>query len=143
MIKYSVKISIRKTRSILTIKALFMALFSDVDWKWVNKSKSVYWLIYEDTMPVGFASAYMLARENMAYFTLAGVVKNCRGKGYQKKLINARIRWAKRQKATHAITYTSTDNVGSFESLQTCGFRLYAPECKWVGDDVLYWIKKL
>lgn len=137
------KISVKQTKNTVAIKALFMAIFFGVKWSWVSKARTVYWLIYENAMPVGFASARILQRENIAYFTLSGIVKKCRGRGYQKKLIQARIRWARRQRVTHAITYTATDNIGSFSNLQNCGFKLYIPENKWVGDDVLYWIKKL
>lgn len=124
------------------IKALFKAIFFLEEWD--LPKKAVNWVLYDsDNMPVGFCSAYKLAYENAGFFALSGILPMYRGKGYHKKLIRVRIQWAKRNGYDYAITYTEKNNDKSFENLQDCGFKLYIPENKWVGDDFLYWRKQL
>ena len=99
-----------------------------------------FWIAYEKGLPVGFASVRPL--DNcIVYFNRAGLLEEARGKGLHIRLIERRLRWSRQHGFACAITYT-VDNPQSYSNLQKKGFRLYSPECKYVGD-VLYWIKYL
>lgn len=80
----------------------------------------------------------------VAFLSRAGVLPEYRGQGIQKRLIRARVAWAKRSnQATHAITYTNYYNPASSNALIAAGFKLYVPSPLYVGDDFLYWRKAL
>lgn len=80
---------------------------------------------------------------DVVFLCNAGVQKEARKKGLQKRLIRARCNWARRNGYTYARTYTVTENVASSRALISCGFRPYWPCVRWVGDSVIYWQRKL
>lgn len=84
-----------------------------------------------------------LFTQGICIFVRAWVDKRYRGKGIQKKLINVRIKAAKRYDCHTAITYTTPDNYGSMNNLISRGFRLYAPEYQYGGKEMIYFIKYL
>ena len=73
---------------------------------------------------VGYASARDSKRyPGWVYLSRCAVHPDFRGHGLQKRLIRARVRWAKR------TTYTYTlDNPASGNALMACGFRLFQPD---------------
>lgn len=94
---------------------------------------------------VGFAGARLVAGDKQTCFLeRAGVHPIAQGKGLQRRLIRARLTWAKRQGCSCAITYCTADNVWSANNLWASGFRMYHPEWAWVGrQDILYFTKPL
>lgn len=81
-----------------------------------------------------------------AFLSRAGVLEVARGAGLQRRLINARVRHARRDpQCTHVMTYTAIYNAASANSLIGAGFRLYRPETGdlWMGADWNYWRKAI
>ena len=58
----------------------------------------------------------------------AGVVKDARGRGLQKRLIRTRVAYAKRNRIPRCYTYVWVANYASMRSLIDCGFRPYTYE---------------
>jgi len=91
--------------------------------------------------------AYASARPSVQYdrvtfFDRAGVARYARGRGLQRALIRARLRWAKAGGYTHAVTYTMGENLTSSNNLIATGWRLYRPRLAWAGrSGVLYWLR--
>lgn len=127
---------IKKVRNQDACKALHKVILPDDSWE-VTKNEQ-YWLVYdEENFPVGFCSCHGLTSEKgVVFLSRAGLLKCARGNGLQKKMIQTRCRWAKRNGFHTAITYTVRDNAASFYNLQRCGFTLYLPENYWAGEDV-------
>lgn len=106
-------------------------------------AETAWWLAEKGGVPVAFAGARYLESDNLVYFVRAGVLRTHRGHGLQRRLIDVRTRWARTRGADGAITYTVQSNYASANNLIAQGFRLYWPECAWVGYEVLYWMRKL
>lgn len=113
--------------------------------------KTGVWWVGRD--PAGIAVCYAGAKEHRVadekalVMTHAGVIERERGKGLQKKLIDARIRYARKVDLAEVWTYTHRDNYPSSNSLIACGFQLWRPAL-WHGappedSKFLYWRKKV
>lgn len=138
------KYKVRKTNDLTSMLALHL-LCMPYDKFSPHKDES-HWIAYDETWtPVAFASAKFRKRENYVYFTRAGVLPCAQGQGLQKRLIKARLNWAKKIGADTAYTYTILKNYPSMLNLIKCGFKFWLPpkEAKWVGDDVHYFIYDL
>lgn len=99
-----------------------------------------YWLVYDSGEPVGFASIRPIVQDpDVAFLNRAGLLHGYYGKGLHKKLIKARLSWAKKNGYFRIITYTTRENFLSYHNLQKCGFFLYEPGYRYVGKDFLYW----
>lgn len=104
------------------------------------KSNRDWWVVLNDRGSI-IAYCGSIYSEGICIFNRAWVRKQYRGKGLHKKMIQTRLRAAKR-KAGVAITYTITTNFASANNLISCGFKLYEPVYKY-GGDALYFIKYL
>lgn len=105
--------------------------------------KGWWWILYDGQYPVAFCGMYPSSTwGNTGYLCRAGVLKNWRGKGLQKRLIRVRERKARKLGWTHLVTDTY-DNPASANSLIGCGYRSYLPRNPWGADGVAYWIKRL
>lgn len=91
----------------------------------------------------GIRPCKLTCNAGMALLTRAGVRSNYRGKGFQKRLIRARVGWAKRQGYEEVITYVMRGNNPSANALISCGFRLYEPASDYAGEKALYFRKRL
>jgi GNAT superfamily N-acetyltransferase len=112
------------------------------DATYTNK-KAWYWLGYHLQTPVAFCIlAPSLQWKDCVYLARAGVIKEFRGQGLQKKMIQIRERWARKQGYEWAVTDT-TENPASSNSLISTGYRLYEPSAPWGLAKALYWRKKL
>jgi len=101
-------------------------------WWWIARDKT-------NGSPVGYAGLrYLTKPDDCAYFCRAGVIASHRGQGLQKRLIRARVAYARRQGWSGVLTYTSADNYPSANSLVSQGFRLYSPSFAWSGREMLY-----
>ena len=102
-----------------------------------------WWVAYDGTEPVGFASLYASNRwSDAGYLSRAGVTRSHRGRGLQKRLIRVRERRARDLGWRWLITDT-WNNPPSQNSLIACGYRTFTPSKPWAGDGVTYWRKKL
>lgn len=105
--------------------------------------KHQWWVIREAGITMGYAGAAFISRLNYVYLSRAGVLPEFRGRGLHKRLLDARVKWAKKQGADAIITYTVADNARSANTLISRGFKWYVPEDAWAGRGVVYWIKEL
>ena len=103
---------------------------------------AAWWLAWYGDDAIGFAGARRYDYTDAAFFVAAGVLSTFRGHGLHKRLIRARIAWAKRVGSNRVVTYTVLDNVASANALIRAGFRRTA-NWDYVGSDVDYWERAL
>ena len=103
-----------------------------------------WWIAYaEDGKPVGFAGIVRSTRwTDTGYLCRAGVMDGFTGHGLQKRLIDARLRQARKLGWNWCITDT-TDNPASSNSLIACGFKMYTPSNPWSFKNACYWKYKV
>jgi GNAT superfamily N-acetyltransferase len=116
-------------------RALFRQAFP-VD-HWVGDHHA-FWVLWDGPTPAGFCSAVHLVRDNTVFLSSAGVFAPYQGRGLQRRLIQARLRWARRLGATTAVTYVRHSNPVSLVNLLRTGFQIYSPQVNWAGRDVWY-----
>lgn len=105
--------------------------------------EGVWWVALHRARPVAFACLSPSQQiPDGIYLSRCGVLPAARGNGIQRRLIRARLAWAKRQGYKWAVSDT-TDNVPSANSLIACGFRLYEPAVPYSYARALYWKKRL
>jgi GNAT superfamily N-acetyltransferase len=90
-----------------------------------------------------FAAAKLLEEEGLLYLYRAGVLPKARGRGLQKRMIRARLRWGRANECAQAVTFTTNWNTVSMRNLIRCGFLPYTPSFKWAGEGVVYWARDL
>jgi GNAT superfamily N-acetyltransferase len=113
---------------------------------WTPGEDAALFVVRDDAERVcAYASARPSVQyDRVVYLDRAGVAPVARGRGLQRRLIRARLAWARAQGATHAVTYTLPFNVVSSNNLIKTGFRMYDPKRPWAGrDGALYWIKSV
>ena len=110
----------------------------------LRMSSGKWWIaIDEHGVPQGFASVHGGQQfSDCAYLSRAGVMPEAWGKGLQRRLIRARVAYARKAGFRWAITDT-TCNPRSANNLIACGFRTWAPHNPWALDYSTYWSKKL
>lgn len=133
-------IKIKKTDNVDLVRALFKIIMPSDEYD----DNDAHWVAWDtDTWtPVGFATAKYYKDSNVVYMTSAGVLPLANGYGIQRKLIRARIAWAKRIGASLIHTYTLPKNYPSMINLLKCGFKFYIPEKEhhFGGKDSHYYI---
>jgi GNAT superfamily N-acetyltransferase len=135
---------LKKVKTNEVPRALHKAIFGSSA-EWDERKNSQYWVMYDENKdPVGFCSCYGLQTDRDTIFlSRAGLLPSAQGKGLGRKLIEARLKWGKRNGYKYAITYTNNENAQSFANLQKCGFALYVPEVKYAGNGFLYFYAEL
>jgi GNAT superfamily N-acetyltransferase len=103
------------------------------------KSNRDWWVITSGNVIIAYCGCAFT--EGLCIFVRAWVHKDYRGQGLQKKMIRLRIKSA--YDCHIAITYTTTDNCPSANSLISQGFKLYTPEYAYGGREMLYFQKEL
>lgn len=99
-----------------------------------------WWLANDHTGgSVAFGGLRVSKVERSAYLCRAGVHPKVRGAGLQTKLIQARIKWARKEGLQSLITDTVHGNFYSANNLINLGFRMYNPAAPWANDDSSYW----
>lgn len=95
------------------------------DISFYNTQNYHWWVIRDGNKPVAYAALRVEKKgdHRIAHFTRCGVLPEARGRGYQAKLIQARLSWCRRQNIRLVKTYTSHDNVKSANNLRAAGFR--------------------
>jgi GNAT superfamily N-acetyltransferase len=131
-----VKYRIRQTDDLDLIIDLDRQIFpTDAKLQGPHFTDSEWWVVRDSFgEPVAFAGLYtpawLLGVENVPDGVLvrSGVLKDHRGAGLQRRLIRARLAYARSVGCPLATTYTSTQNVASMRALISCGFRPYRYE---------------
>lgn len=133
--------SIRQTRDLVTLRKLEAKVMPEdlpVD------SDHTFWLVRDgDGLPVGFCSAVYRPQLDYVFLSRAAIDPSVQGHGLQRRMIRARVAWARAQGASRVITYTLLKNYASMVNLLREGFRFYHPDHKYVGDGVHYLMKDL
>jgi GNAT superfamily N-acetyltransferase len=128
--------SLRRTEELDEVRELHtLAMPEDA---WVGDDHTFWIARDESKKPVGFCSAIYRPESGYVFLSRAAVAKSAQGHGLQRRMIRARVAWARKQGATEVITYTLLKNYESFLNLLKCGFRFYKPENPWVGTSVHY-----
>lgn len=109
----------------------------------LNPLHGYWWIAYCGDTAVGFAALTpSMQWSDTGYLCRAGVVELFQGQGIQKKLIRARMRYAKKLGWQYLISDTH-QNPASSNSLISCGFKLYEPQAPWSFRDALYWKRQI
>lgn len=133
--------SLRQTDDVDEVRELHSLAMPDDHWVGDDHT---FWIARDaDGKPVGFCSAIHRPERGYVFLSRAAVAAGARGARLQRRMIRARVTWARKQGASEVITYTLLKNYESFVNLLKCGFRFYKPEDAWVGHDVHYLILKL
>jgi GNAT superfamily N-acetyltransferase len=103
-----------------------------------------WWIAYaEDGKPVAFAGLVRSIKwTDTGYLCRAGVLDGYTGHGLQKRLIQARVKQARKLGWNWCITDT-TNNPASANSLINAGFKIYTPANKWSFRNAIYWKYKV
>lgn len=106
-----------------------------------------YWRLVPDSMEgaLGLCSAVYRPDKGYAYLSYAVVHPIVQSAGLQRRMIRHRLRWAERQGAIFATTYTFLHNYPSIANLLKCGFRFAEKPLGWTGvaGDVHYFERQL
>lgn len=138
-------VKLKRTKDEVQVFALHRKCFPDDYWD-NHENETAYWLAMDGDTPVGFASCRIVKDddgESMGYLTRAGVLKCAQGQGLQRRFLDKRCAYLKKQGCSIAITYTVKDNYPSITNLIRCGFRFYEPFVSWAGEEVFYFKKEL
>ena len=128
-------------RNLATIRYLDRVCFQG-DSPFPVYEDTILWVGYDDGIPVCFA-ALAWAYESTGFLSRAGVLPQYSGQGLHRRMINLRIRAAKKLGWKSLITYTHRHNAKSLNNLTHCGFKGYQPQQDWGGDDAVYVWKEL
>ena len=131
-------VTVERTEKLDLVAAMDWFLFPADDHYPVQIAQ--WWLAYRDGYLAGYCGARMIGDD--AYLCRAGVLNGHRGHGIQRKLIAARVRWARRHGAARVISDTAPWNVSSSNNLIRCGFTTYAPQEEW-REVAIYWERAL
>lgn len=82
-----------------------------------------FWVATEGEDIAGMCSALYLDDRKLVYLSRAAVAIKFRGRGLQRKMIRARVKWGMEQGAMVAWTYTMLRNHSSITNLIKEGFR--------------------
>lgn len=93
------------------------------------------WVALDGDDAIGYAVAE--TRDGAAYLDRYGVLPSHAGRGIGKRLVRAWLRWARRNGADYAWTYTVEANAQSINALVGCGFRAWRPE--WARHGYCVW----
>lgn len=129
-------IRVNRCKDLTLIKTLAQQVFdaSDIPTK-LDQSK--WFIAWEKGVPLGFAGITFWGN-GKAFLSLAGVLPEHRGRGIQKRLIMARIAYAKKWGVHQVVTYTVVNNPESQRSLIKCGLLPYTPKTFFAGKKVIY-----
>lgn len=112
--------------------------------------RGYWWLVWDDAFPpsakappIAFCGlTHAINTQGSGYLKRAGVLKDFRGQGLQRKLITVRERKARTLGLNVMLTDT-TENPPSANSLIRAGYKLFEPNHRWAFQNSLYWRKDL
>lgn len=126
------------------IKRLDKILFSGD--KRIDLKGNYVWIIRDQGKAVaygGMRPCQMKDNEGLVLLTRVGVLPEYQGKGFQKKLIRARVRKAASEGYKEVVVYVRWWNAASINALVGCGFKAYQPAVAYAGTNVVYLKKQL
>jgi L-2,4-diaminobutyric acid acetyltransferase len=136
------RFTIHKSQNVAAVEALDQHCFPCDDP--YPTAGATWWLAKNESgETVGFAGAKYWKPDNAVFLCRAGVHESARGHGLQKRMIAARIKWARSTGARLVYTYTLPNNCASSNSLIKAGFVTFEPSYQWGGPGSVYWMKKL
>lgn len=112
----------------------------------ITTAEALWWVVWCGRRPVGYGGLRPCREAHnrgMGFLCRAGVIREHRGRGLQKRLIVARERVARRMGLKRLVTYCVPYNAASINSLISCGYRVYCPGTKWGGAGAIYFGKNL
>jgi GNAT superfamily N-acetyltransferase len=112
-----------------------------LDPEYVKDKGSYWWLVKKGTEFVGFAGLRDYSC-GVGYLVRCGILPSARGNGLQRRLIRARVRFAKSAGFKRLVS----DTCGVPESsnnLYRAGFTMFTPERAWALPASVYWEKYL
>lgn len=102
-----------------------------------------YWIGCWNNTPIAFCIlAPSLQWSDCVYLARAGVLREFRGRGLQKRMITIRETLARKKGYVWSVSDT-TENPASSNSLIAKGYKVYEPANPWGFKYSLYWRKKL
>jgi GNAT superfamily N-acetyltransferase len=135
------KTYLRRTRRLDIIRALGSIIFHGDYLEY--HSEVVWWLLWVDGDPAGFCGIRPTKTwPGSWYMPAAGLLPHARGRGLQRRMIRARVQYAKRHGGVDVVTYTLS-NPPSVKNLVRCGFLPYVPSSHWAGSWAIYWIRTI
>ena len=88
-----------------------------------------YWIATDESgHVVGICSCVFWEDIQVVYLSRAAVIKRAQGYGLQRRMIRARVNWARQQGARFICTYCARKNYASMVSLLKSGFRFHVPK---------------
>lgn len=126
------EIKIKRTNDAVEVKNV-VRLLSSENIDSVDYSEDILWVVKRGSKSIGMCSLKPLPAEDSVFFSFSFIDPEHRGKGLQRKLIRARLEWARRHGYACALTYTWENNYPSMSNLIKCGFRFYTPHTKYAG----------
>lgn len=100
-----------------------------------KKDDCFWWITYVNDKPVAFAGLRP-QDDNVGFLCRAGVVGKFRGCQLQRRLIDARVRYAKRSGMKGVTTYVAQHNWNSMANLIRCGFWITRMDAGYVSFDM-------
>ena len=95
--------------------------------------RATWWVAWDEDTPIAYTGVYVHDGHYMS-LERSGVLPQYRGQGLQKKLIQTRLRYAKRHKIVTVYTYVSSANHASVNSLFSQGLKSFSPEWPHAGE---------
>lgn len=136
------KILIRPTKRKLLIEELNKRDFPETP----ISGNATYFLAKMGDQVVGWCGVYKKDSERAEIYR-TGVAAEYRNLGIKRKMVRAMERWAVKQGCVVMLSYCSTDNVASANSLISSGYKLYIPDSYADGEgdyhDWMCWKKRL
>jgi GNAT superfamily N-acetyltransferase len=128
----------------MRVKALDEVCFpADVRVATENVLWWITWLNGEAVAYAGLRVCRESFNRGLAFLCRAGVRPEHRGHGLQRRMIEARVAYARKLGIRELVTYVVPDNLASANSLIACGFKLYRPEHRWGGSAAMYFRMRL
>lgn len=129
------RFTIRRTANADVVFALDYKMFWDTPI--VDNGHMEYWLVWNDGKPIGYCATTNYGEH--IFMSRCGVLPEFRGHGLQKRMIRARELFHGNKEY---FTYVSLRNPASINSLISCGYKAYAPQRRYAGDEFIYLIKE-
>ena len=102
---------------------------------------SLWWVVWRGKEPVAYAGLRVCqnsCNKGLGFLSRAGVLREHRGRGLQRRLIRARETEARQLGLKEVLTYVALWNCASLNSLIASGYKFYRPADKWAGRESVY-----
>ena len=106
---------------------------------WIGDEHTFWVATSDDGTSAGYCAAVFRPEHGYVFLSRAAVFPWAAGTGLQRRMIRARVRWARGiAGCDRVITYTSLKNYESMVNLLRCGFRFYVPTVEFDGPNFHY-----